>query len=101
MQTRMTIDISVQGIVLYRGSLEELNSRSQDKKYTFADSSFYFDKVTGEINIKPGGNVSWLKSELKDAGYDGLVNVILSEDLGGHGVNPSTTIQGTPVVYRK
>ena len=67
--------MSAKEVILYHGSLEELNSRA-DGTYVFAKDQFYFNKTNGQIGAS---STALLKSRIKDAGYSGLVNCVLLE----------------------
>ncbi len=100
-------------VVLYHGSLKELNSRDKRKQYTFAsDLSFIskgykdpykaepnseFDMINNFKDAKAIGNV--LK-EIQKKGYDGLVNVrsLLYND---HTNIIRMAIEGTPIILEE
>lgn len=84
-EIRMPTKEELERIVLYHGSLRELNSRTEDRKFRFARSSYFrFDG----FKIKEGWiDEGSMRKELWESGYDGLVNM--------------NAISGTPIVEIK
>ena len=84
---------SLENIILYNGSLIELNSRDPNIKYGFGDSL----RLTIEIG---GGDIEEAfekaKADIKSMGYDGLVN---ERTTANSYPNVSLyIIEGTPIV---
>jgi len=82
-------------IVLYHGSLEELNSRDQDKRYKFANKHrFSYD----DWSWRRDGET--LKQALAEKGYAGLVNMRTSIR-NILFVLPIPFFEGTPIIRVK
>ena len=74
-------------VVLYHGSLAELNSRNPNRQYEFArDLSFMHVKGAFDESLEDG---------MRKSGYDGLVNFTETGETG------ERTTQGTPIVRKK
>jgi len=71
-------------LVLYHGTLEELNSRDPNKQYKFAEKLHLILSQYAILDKKP-------LDRLREEGYDGLVNFIEMEN------RDHRTIQGTPI----
>lgn len=98
---------SLDDIVLYHGSLEELNSRDPDKQYRFAPlTEFISSEYRANTYINGGGFIEDLLSEAREQiikeifnkDFDGLVNA--KTILYGKYTDSSTMmrIEGTPVI---
>jgi len=83
-------------VVLYHGSLQELNSRNPSEQYRFSDKSMGF--ISGEYFW----NNSWfenISNELRENGYDGIVNrKTCFGRLGIIDTSPVARVEGTPIV---
>jgi hypothetical protein len=78
-------------IVLYHGSLEELNSRGKDKQYKFANKHrFSYDDWSWRRDEEI------LKQVLAEEGYDGLVNMRTS--VRNVFFLPIPFFEGTPII---
>ncbi|MBI2449277.1 hypothetical protein HYV49_03185 [Candidatus Pacearchaeota archaeon] len=86
-------DKKIEDIVLYHGSLAELNSRDSEKQYRFAEALFFIsDKVDRNKQ---------LKEQLSTIGYDGLVNMktsIVSIHFVLSGESTYYRVEGTPIL---
>lgn len=95
----MTGERKVENVVLYHGSLAELNSRDPNRQYTFADrlsfrhgpDNFLYHNIFFEGLIE----------KLREKGYAGIVNRKTSHSVensrNGGGV-ASLMVEGTPIV---
>lgn len=86
-------------VVLYHGSLDELNSRG-NAKYIFAKQQSWSSR---EVPNKENWDLA-VSADLRSAGFDGLVNrrtayVYKGEDVPGYGYG-AVVVEGTPVHRR-
>ena len=91
----MTEEKNLDDVVLYHGSLAELNERSE-QQHEFADSISYISNLHFTDDA-----MSWdkkIKKELIETGYDGLVNRRTISEFCRNGF--SCAIEGTPIVKK-
>ena len=91
----MTNDQEVEEIVLYHGSLDELNSRNPDRQYRLADQESFVHECSNHTNYRDSCEVT--RSLLRKEGHDGIVNRRTSHSIrSDHFVK--YLIEGTPIV---
>lgn len=96
----------IEEIVLYNGSLVELNSRNPEEQYDFAaEPSFIYGPFVTDGSPSRGHDLflKGARKELIQQERDGLVNAVLSISYtSGYGGSYSTEmISGTPIVRVK
>jgi|WetSurMetagenome_2_1015567.scaffolds.fasta_scaffold130867_2 hypothetical protein len=83
-------------IVMYHGSLDELNSRNPDDQYEFAEK---LSMVLAGYPLDNEDWTKWMQMQIKGKGYDGIVNrrtIITIENLTEY-----ARVEGTPIIRVK
>ena len=89
--TRERSEIKTEEIVLYHGSLNELNSRDPKEQYRFAKEKC-FETTNDHYSIDDE-----CVNDVREEGYAGLVNCKVTY-FTGHYAEIKTCLQGTPIV---
>ena len=91
---------ALEEIVLYNGSLEELNSRDLNKQYTFAKEPYFMSEFYED---KPGTS-RLFSNILAEKNYAGLVNMrTITSDIDDSDKSWKArfvAIEGTPIVRK-
>ncbi len=84
-------------IILYHGSLEQLNSRSPDEQYESAEELSFCSEYTYSSREDDVGE---LEKEIQNKGFDGIVDLKYKpERTVGH--RAFFNVEGTPIVKKR
>ena len=95
MGTMTNFRFPMEDIVIYYGSLDELNSRSGTKKFKFAEHIRFVSEAHKVIdeNGAPSSLENYIVKDLEEMGYEGIVD---ARTFGGF--SNMYHMKGTPIV---